>query len=179
MCMTVHSEAATENRLAPHEFPRYLDLHPMKTVRLYAVREDDESNYKTGWRRRTQIVGTILLWAFRAGASRVEFDVGGDCPFSYFDNSGTPINSELPQPPEMIRQQLTNRLFVDTIDGHPLMRPIKRLLRFIFGREPSAKLLVPDSDREVESQWMVRVKPAVTVFELIATVPYKPPWKTQ
>jgi len=151
----------------------------MKKVRLYAVRENEESNAPKGWRRRKQVVGSILLWAYRANATRVEFHPDWDRPFAYFDANGARVESELPQPPEDVRRRLSDRMFVDTIDGHPCTRPIKRLIRQVLNRVPNARLTVPDADHEVESQWTIRVCPKATILELDRTVSFVPVGKTE
>ena len=112
-----------------------------------------------------QVLGAVLLWAHRANAVRVDYSGDRDEPFRYFDSEGNPVQSEFVQPPDELRAELTQTLFFDTIDGHPTMRPFRRMLRRCCGCLKVAILRVPDTENHVESEWRMTVGDDITVFE--------------
>lgn len=138
----------------------------MRTIRLHAVSEDDQWNSRSTWRFRTQILGSILLWGHRANADRIEHNVHNDEPFVYYSPDNSLVESEFPQPPENLRPGIRQHLFIDTIDGHPVLRPLRRLVRFLQRRPPQAKFLVPDCANQVESIWLMTIDDETTHFQL-------------
>lgn len=151
----------------------------MRTIRLYALREDDDSNYKIEWKLHTQFLGSVLLWAFRAGATRIEYMPDRGDPFVYFNADGNPVISEFPQPPDGLRDGMIQWLFIDTIDGHPALRQARRLTRRWLGIEARGTLILPDSDNNVESKWSVVVHDQSATVNLVGTLPYTPSWRAK
>ena len=133
-------------------------------ITLYAVREHDDSNYKTEWRFRTQFLGSVLLWAVRAGAA-IEYKPKAGDPFVYTDANGNSVDSEFPQPPDELRDGMIESLFIDTIDGHPIKRPVRRFVSRWFGKEAHG-LIVPDSDNAIESEWSIVVDEQLANFQI-------------
>lgn len=146
----------------------------MATIRLHALREDDQHNYETDWRYRTQFLGSILLWAYRAGATHIEYNPDASDPFVYTDALGMKVESEFPQPPDGLRDGMIESLFIDTIDGHPIARPIRRFVRRWSGKQASGQLTAPDSDNKIESKWTITAGARSASFELRGTSPYMP-----
>ncbi len=153
---------------------RYLDQEVVTDIRLYALREDDDSNYETEWRFRTQFLGSVLLWAFRAGAAHIRYNDYSDEPFVYTDTKGDTVESEFPQPPHGLRDGMIDSLFLDTLDGHPIKRPIRRFIRRWLGRTARGTFSVPDTDNEIESEWSLAVDGPSAIFTLLGATPYTP-----
>lgn len=144
----------------------------MATIRLFAVRKDKRWNYRTSWRIRSQYVGSILLWAHRAGATFVEYHPDRAEPLQYLDVHGNSVTSEFAQPPDQLREKIIPSFFLDTLDGHPLLRPIRRAMRRIFQRRAEGTFSVPDDEDQVESFWMMMVHPHSATFQLTGSRPF-------
>jgi hypothetical protein len=80
------------------------------------------------WRYRRNVLGSILLWAKRAGAVRIEFNEDCPTPFSYFTSAGTEIETEMGQPPDDVRDDLFRTLILSTIIRSSPWRMLKQLL---------------------------------------------------
>ena len=119
-----------------------------------------------------QVLGSVLVWAHRANATRIVYDPDLDPPFFYTDAYNNSITSDFPQPPPKLRSELTRLLFLDTIDGHPIFRPLRRLLRRLDYRSPRAILKTPDFESEIESMWRMTIRSWTTTFNLLDTLPY-------
>lgn len=142
----------------------------MRTLRLAPVRGTTRSHRQ--WRYRMQVLGTVLIWAHRANATKVDFCSERSEPFRYFDRASNEVDSEFVQPPEELRSELSDVLFLNAIDGHPLVRPLRRSLRWSFGWYTTALLRVPGLDNRFESEWMMVVDGKNAKFELLTTRPY-------
>ncbi len=153
----------------PGYLKRHLDQDAVAAIRLYALREDDDSNYRREWRCRTQFLGSVLLWGFRAGAARIEYSTNSDEAFVYTDSNGGSVQSEFPQPPDGLRDGMIESLLIDTIDGHPISRPIRRFVRRWLRATARGKLTVPDSDNEIESEWSLVVDGPSAAFKLLGS----------
>lgn len=151
----------------------------MFTTRLYAVREDRDANFATPWRFHTQFVGSVLLWAFRAGATKIDYQPDRAVPFQYTDDQNHSVSSEFEQPPTQIRDWIIQSLFINTMDGHPMLRPIRRFLRRCLGTPMRCALSVPDDEKQVESFWLMTVEQQSATFQLTGTKPYLPRGKRQ
>lgn len=75
-----------------------------------------------------QVLGTVLIWARYANATKVDYCFDRSEPFRYFDEALQEVESEFVQPPEELRPYLAHVLFLNAIDGHPLIRRWRRLL---------------------------------------------------
>ena len=84
------------------------------------------------------------------------------------------MESEFPQPTDEVRGDLRTTLFLDAYDGHPLLRPIRRLLRRWSMTELQLKLEVPDFENQVASVWHMTIGRDCTTIILEATEPYSP-----
>ncbi|MEO9933871.1 hypothetical protein [Rhodopirellula bahusiensis] len=138
-------------------------------MRLFPVRGTTRSRRQ--WRYRMQVLGTVLIWARCANATKVDYSFDRSEPFRYFDEAFQEVKSEFVQPPEELRPDLAHVLFLNAIDGHPLIRPWRRLLRWSFGWYTTALLRVPDPENQTESEWMMVVNGQHAEFELLATRP--------
>lgn len=147
----------------------------MRTLRLYAVHACDHFNSKCVWKYRLQVLGSLLVWAHRAEATRVIHNPASDEPFLYLDSDGTPVESEFPQPTDEVRDDLHKTLFLDAYDGHPVIRPFRRLLRRGSMAKPQLRLKVPDFQHEVTSVWHMTIGCDATAIVLTGTEPYSPP----
>ncbi len=147
----------------------------MRTLRLYAVHACERFNHKRGRKYRLQVLGSVLVWAHRANATRVIHNPASDEPFVYLAADGTSVESEFPQPTEEVRDDLRTTLFFDAYDGHPIIRPVRRFLRRRSKTEPQLKLKVPDFQNEVTSVWHMTIGRDVTTIDLTETEPYSPP----
>lgn len=137
----------------------------MAAIRLFAMRDDHRWNYRTAWRVRSQYVGSILLWAHRAGAAFVEYQPDRTEPLQYRDAHGNSVASEFAQPPAPLREKIIPSFFLDTLDGHPLLRPIRRAMRRIFQRQAKGTFSVPDDENQIESTWLMIVHPNSASFQ--------------
>ena len=147
----------------------------MRTLRLYAVHACERFNYKRKWKYRLQVLGSVLVWAHRANATRVIHNPALDEPLVYHDADGRPVESEFPQPTDGVRDDLRSTLFLDAYDGHPIIRPVRRFLRRRSTTAPQLKLIVPDFQNEVTSVWQMTIGRDVTTIDLTETEPYSPP----
>lgn len=122
-----------------------------------------------------QVLGSVLLWAHRAGATRVIHKPGLQEPLLYYSETGTPVESEFTQPTEEVRDDLRQTLFLDTYDGGPLLRPIRRFLRTRSDKPPQMRLEVPDDDRAITSTWHMTIGADDTTFHLVDVAQHPPP----
>ena len=67
------------------------------------------------WRFRRNALGSILLWANRAGAVKIEFSEDSPSPFTYFDSAGREVETEMGQPPENVRDDLFRKLILSAV----------------------------------------------------------------
>jgi hypothetical protein len=116
-------------------------VHSLRTIRLLAVREAERDNFTIQWRRREQIVGSVLLWAARANANLIRFNPDADAKLEYFDQGNHRVESELGQPPKEFTSEFAP-LIRDVIDGNPWCRPVRRLIRKMTTGQYVAKLWV-------------------------------------
>ena len=147
----------------------------MRTLRLDAVHSCERFNHQRRWKYRLQVLGSVLVWAHRAKATRVIHNPDSNEPFVYLAADGTQVESEFPQPTGEVRDDLRTTLFLDAYDGHPIIRPIRRFLRRRLLTEPQLKLEVPDFQNEVTSVWQMTIGRDVTTIVLTGTEPYSPP----
>lgn len=147
----------------------------VRTLRLYAVHACERFNHNRKRKYRLQVLGSVLIWAHRARATRVVHNPTSDEPFAYFAGDGSMVQSEFPQPIDQVRDDLRTTLFLDAYDGHPIFRPIRRFLRRRSSADPQLKLKVPDFQNEVTSVWLMSIGSETTTIELTKTEPYSPP----
>ena len=126
----------------------------MRKVKLYPVREAESDNFQASWKRREQVLGSLLHWAHDAGASLIEFDpTSHPEPFSYFAMNGDSVTTELgPTPSDLVP---TFASFVrDIIDGHPMLRPLRRVSRRLTRNRYEAEFEVPPTSKYAGSSWI-------------------------
>ncbi|MEM9646223.1 MAG: hypothetical protein AAF989_14630 [Planctomycetota bacterium] len=146
----------------------------MRTIQLNAVHACERFNHNRKWIYRRQVLGSILVWAHRANATKVIHQPDRDEPLVYVDQNGNNVASEFPQPIEEVRKDLRITLFLDTYDGHPIVRPLRRIWRRRFLLEPKLRLKVPDWNREITTIWCMTLGHMtqgheVTTIELMTT----------
>ena len=123
-----------------------------RLIKLYPVRVSDSENFAQKWRLRTQVLGSILYWASEANVIRIEVDSTSTEPFSYFTEDGRTVTTEMgPTPQENV--SIVPLMIRDTIDGHPAIRPFRRLIRFLTNSPAEANFEVPDSNFYSGSRW--------------------------
>jgi hypothetical protein len=152
-----------------------MDKLDVRTLRLDAVFNCERYNHKHRWRYRLQVLGSVLVWAFRASATRVIHDPALDSPLLYFAADGTAVESEFPQPINEVRENLRTTLFLNAYDGHPMIRPFRMFLRRRFTADPQLMLEVPDLENEIASVWQMTVGPEITTMVLVGTKRHKTP----
>lgn len=111
----------------------------------------------------------ILLWAHRSNATRVTYTASSALPIQYTDRNGDPVASELPQPPADQNASIMPCIVLATLDGHPILAPLRRLLRKLNTRPATATLLVVDIEQSVNAEWQMIVHDDTANFCLIAT----------
>ncbi|MEZ6043630.1 MAG: hypothetical protein R3C20_24295 [Planctomycetaceae bacterium] len=80
------------------------------------------------WRYRRNVLGSILLWANRANAVKIEFNEDSPTPFRYFTSAGTEVETEMGQPPDNVRKDLFRTLILSTIKRSSPWRMLKQIL---------------------------------------------------
>lgn len=159
----------------PGDGQRYLDSLHVRTLRLYAVHACERFNHKRRRKYRLQVLGSVLVWAHRANATRVINIPASDEPFVYYAADGTMVESEFPQPTDEVRNDLRTTLFLDAYDGHPIFRPIRRCMRRRSKNEPQLKLKVPDFQNNITSIWHMTIGRDATTIVLTGIEAYSPP----
>ncbi len=135
----------------------------MRRIRLSPVRVEESENYRDDWKRRTQILGSVLHWAHDAGAYRIEFNPALSEPFSYFRPNGDRVTTELGETPQEYVDSIA-QLIRDTIDGHPLLRPLRRLTRNLTKTPIEAQIEIPPTDVYAGSTWICKMNDDTATF---------------
>lgn len=140
----------------------------VRRIKLSPVREKEAENYRRLWKRRSQVLGSVLHWAHDAGASRVEFDPGCEEPFTYTTANGRAVVTALGgTPPEDV--ETIERIIRDTIDGHPLSRPLRRLYRGLKNQSVCAEIEIPPTPVYSGSTWFCRMAGGIVTFDRKST----------
>ena len=132
-------------------------------ILLAPVREDESENYREYWKRKTQALGSVLHWAHDAGACRIEFNPATTEPFTYFTSQGSTVKTELGDTPFEIVDSMA-QLIRDTIDGHPLARPLRRLYRSLTKTRVEAEIEIPPTDVYTGSTWFCTMNGDIATF---------------
>ena len=140
----------------------------MRQLQLRPVREDESENHRQRWRRRAQILGSLLHWAHDAGATRVEFDSSQVEPFLYTTPSGESVKTELGTTPTEYVDSLAQWIR-DTIDGNPLLRPFRRLSRKITKSPLEAEIEILPTNVYSGSTWHCKMNGDAAVFTMQST----------
>ena len=135
----------------------------MRRLKISPVREDEFENHQQQWRRRTQILGSLLHWAHDAGATRIEFNPSQDEPFLYITPSGDSVTTELGETPREYVDTMPQWLR-DSIDGHPLLRPIRRIFRYLTRSTVEAQIEVPPTSIYSGSTWHCKMNGDKAIF---------------
>lgn len=107
---------------------RYLANRHVTVINLTPVIDQHMKPGYPRWRYRRHVLGSILLWANRAGAVRIEFNEDSPTPFCYFTSAGTEIETEMGQPPDDVRDDLFRTLILSTIKRPSPWRMLNQLL---------------------------------------------------
>lgn len=142
----------------------------MRRIKLYPVRESESENFRRKWRRRTQILGSILNWAHVAGACRIEFDPSNAEPFSYFADDGNTVTTEMGETPCEHVASLA-QFIRDTIDGPPAIRPFRRLVRWMTKSSVAAQIEIPSAGNYDGSTWYCTMTEDLATFLKQSTLP--------
>ena len=144
--------------------PRLITLHP--------VREDDAENFTDVWRRRSQILGSILHWAHEADASNVGFDPALTDPLTYSTAKGHAIPSTELGPTPASHKNVIAPILRNTIEGEPsLMRSIRRIIRRILDSPATATIDIPSTKLYSGSTWACEMQGDKATFTKLATTP--------
>ena len=144
--------------------PRLITLHP--------VRVDDAENFTDVWRRRSQILGSILHWAHEAGASNVSFDPALPEPLTYSTSKGHAIPSTELGPTPAGYKDMIAPLLRNTIEGQPsLMRSIRRIIRRIQNSPATATIEIPSAKLYGGSTWACEMPGDKATFTKLAMTP--------
>ncbi|MDB4759751.1 hypothetical protein OAG34_00910 [bacterium] len=135
----------------------------MRKLKLYPVRELETDNFQQKWRRRTQILGSILYWAHEAGACRIEFDPSFKEPFAFFTPDGKAVTTEMGETPSEYVPSMA-QFIRDTIDGTPAARKIRRIVRLITRNSLTAEIEIPPSGEYGGSIWYCTMNGDVATF---------------
>ncbi len=115
------------------------------------------------WRYRRNVLGSILLWANRADAVKIEFNEDSPTPFRYFTSAGTEIETEMGQPPDNVRNDLFRTLILSTIKRSSPWRMLKQILFPSVFDKLSATFVA--SDREYgDSAWAMQAEGTRATF---------------
>jgi len=118
---------------------------------------------KLSWKRRSQILGSVLHWAHDAGASRIDFDPTSEEPFTYTTSDGRTVTTELGNtPPEYVDS--IAQFIRDTIDGHPMIRQIRRLYRTVTNTAVEVEIEIPPTKTYTGSTWICRMDGDTATF---------------
>lgn len=125
----------------------------MRRIKISPVRENASENCRVPRKRRSQVLGSILYWAHDAGACRIEFNPNYSQPFTYFASTGDRVTSELGDPPSDRVDQVA-QLVSETIGGHPLLRPLRKLLHRSKKADIVAQIEIPPTNIYSGSTWI-------------------------
>ena len=117
---------------------------------------DESENYHPQWKRRTQVLGSVLHWADDAGANQIDFNPNDDEPFTYTRPDGETVSTELGATPAEYVDSIA-QFMRDTIDGHPLIRPMRRLHRSLTRAAIEAEIEIPPTNVYSGSTWFCRM----------------------
>ena len=147
----------------------------MTVIHLTPVTDQHMKPGYPRWRYRRNVLGSILLWANRAGAVRVEYHEHSPTPFSYFTPAGIEIETEMGQPPDDVRDELFRTLILSTVTRSSLWRLLKHLL--FPSKFDSISAVFVASDREFgDSTWAMQAEGTRATF-LKEPNPYTAPAK--
>ena len=140
----------------------------VRRIKLSPVREDESENHRMRWRRRTQILGSVLHWAHDAGACRIEFNPANTEPFTYFTHDGGSVRTELGDTPSEHVSSIA-QFIRDTIDGHPFVRPFRRLYRNLTQTEHEVEIEIRPTDVYSGSIWFCTMTRDTATFHKKST----------
>ncbi|MGI9497829.1 MAG: hypothetical protein ACR2NK_17365 [Mariniblastus sp.] len=140
----------------------------VRRIKLSPVRENEFENHSAYWKRRSQILGSVLHWAHDAGACKIEFDPAAEEPFACLKPNGTIVRTELGDTPSEYANSLS-QFIRDTIDGHPLMRPFRRLCRSVTKTGIQAEIEIPPTKTYSGSTWLCTMTGETATFIKQAT----------
>ncbi|MGI9442358.1 MAG: hypothetical protein ACR2N1_07810 [Rubripirellula sp.] len=140
----------------------------MRRIKLSPVRENESDNYRAHWKRRSQILGSVLHWAHDAGANKVDFDPKNNEPFTYTMPDGGTVSTELGDTPAEHVNSVA-QLIHDTIDGHPLIRPMRRLYRNLSETAVEVQIEIPATNVCSGSTWFCRMTRDTATFNQTST----------
>jgi hypothetical protein len=133
----------------------------MRTVKIHPVRLNRWRNYWLKWPRQKQILASVLLWASRADAVRIEFNPDKNRDLVYRDESGEVISTELgPEPPE-VAEWLHDYLHEIASDESWFgwKRPVK-----IVKLPTSIKFSIPDIEQKKTWRWLMEIDARTVTF---------------
>jgi hypothetical protein len=140
----------------------------VRRIKLSPVRENESENYREHWKRRSQVLGSVLHWAHDAGAIKVDFDPRNDEPFTYTTPEGGTVSTELGDTPTEYVNSIA-QFIRDTIDGHPLIRPLRRLYRNLTKTAVEAEIEIPPTNVYPGSTWLCRMSGDTARFDKTST----------
>ena len=105
----------------------------------------------------------MLHWAHDAGANRIDFDPENEEPFTYTTPDGGTVSTELGDTPAEHVDSIA-QFIRDTIDGHPLVRPFRRLYRNLTKTEVEAEIEIPATNVYSGSTWFCSMSGDTAAF---------------
>ena len=136
----------------------------VRRVQLPPVRVNESDNYRAHWKRRSQILGSVLHWAHDAGANKIDFDPKNDEPFTYITPDGGTVSTELGDTPTEYVDSIA-QFIRDSIDGHPLIRPLRRLYRNLTKTAVEAEIEIPATNVYSGSTWFCSMSGDTATFD--------------
>ena len=109
------------------------------------------------------MLGSVLHWAHDANANKIDFDPENDEPFTYFTPDGATVSTELGDTPTEYVDYIA-QVIRDTIDGHPLFRPLRRLFRNLSNAAVEAEFEIPATNVYSGTTWFCRMSGDTATF---------------
>lgn len=104
-----------------------------------------------------------MHWAHDAGAIRVEFNPAQAEPFRYITPDGDDVTTKLGKtPPEHVASLV--QIIHETIEGHPLLRPFRRLARSFAAKAAEVQIEIPPTPIYSGSTWHCIMNKDTAVF---------------
>ncbi len=133
----------------------------MRTLKLHPVRLNRWRNHLFYWPRQKQILASVLLWASRADAARIEFNPNRNRNLVYTNEHGVEISTEIgPEPPEVADWLLE---YLHEIASDESWLGWKRPIRLV-ELPTSIKISVSDVELNKTWPWLMQIDARTATF---------------
>lgn len=136
----------------------------MRKITLHPVRTNEWRNHWLKWPRSKQVLATMLLWATRANATRINFDPERASLLVYSNKTRTSIETELPPPPADVVESFLPYLR-DIAVGCELFGMIRKAAVDCSSDQCSVIIDVPDIETSQTYRWLMTVGESSATFE--------------